>query len=167
MAKAAVTLPPIRRAVAADGPACARIVAGWLAEKDWMPGDAPDEAALADILSKGLPAREAWVIGDPVAGYLSFEPETATIHGLYVGARGRGYGKALVDRVKAGRDFVQLWTHAPNTEAHRFYAREGFVPVETRPEGRGDGVPEIRMAWHRTSGPPQDTGSGEEQSDHE
>ena len=57
-------------------------------------------------------------------------------------------GKRLVDHVKTGRDRVQLWTHEPNAAAHRFYHREGFKTVERRAEGRGDGVPELRMEWH-------------------
>ena len=87
------------------------------------------------------------MIGSPVEGYLSFEPEISQINGLYVARRGNGLGKALVDAVKAGRDFVQLWTHEPNDAAHRFYHREGFKIVERRAEGRGDGIPELRMEW--------------------
>ncbi len=91
--------------------------------------------------------RELWVIGAPVAGYLSFDVEDRLIAGLYTALPGSGHGKALVDAVKEGRDFIHLWTHEPNVQAHRFYHREGFVTVERNAEGRGDGVPELRMEW--------------------
>ena len=43
---------------------------------------------------------------------------------------------------------MQLWTHEANVQAHRFYHREGFETVERKAEGRGEGVPELRMEWH-------------------
>jgi len=90
--------------------------------------------------------REFWVIGDPVAGYLSFDREKDLIAGLYTAHPGSGAGKALVDAAKAGRRFVQLWTHEANTRAHRFYHREGFKTVARNPKG-DDGIPELRMEW--------------------
>ncbi|WP_095590079.1 GNAT family N-acetyltransferase [Actibacterium ureilyticum] len=136
-----------RRAGPEDMPACARIVHDWVQQTDWM----PKRFTLADfeeMFAEALPMREIYVVGKPVAGYLSFDPETARIIGLYTAARGRGLGKALVDRVKCGRDFACLHTHGPNTRAHRFYRREGFVPVEQIAEG-DDGLPELRMEWRR------------------
>ena len=133
----------------ADAAACAAIVRGWLDATPWMPGGGPSLKELTEAIAEGIPKREFWVIGDPVAGYASVEAEIAHIHGLYTAQPGSGFGKALVDRVKEGRDFVQLWTHEPNTAAHRFYHREGFVTVERKAEGRGDGVPELRMEWRR------------------
>ena len=142
--------PPagVRRAMPADAAACAVIVFDWLQATAWM-SDGPDLAELTGMLTKGIPLREVWVIGDPVAGYLSLDPETAQIHGFYVAQPGQGLGKALLDRVRQGRDYLQLWTHWPNLGAHRFYHREGFVTVEQMSEGRGDGVAELRMEWRR------------------
>lgn len=137
-----------RRATPADAAACAAIVFDWLQATAWMP-NRPDLAELTEMLAKGIPQREVWVIGDPVAGYLSLDPEAAQINGLYVAQTGQGLGKALLDRVRQGRDYLQLWTHWPNLAAHRFYHREGFVTVEQTAQGRGDGVPELRMEWHR------------------
>lgn len=138
----------LRRATLEDAPACAGIVSGWLIQTPWMQ-NVPDLVELNEMMTKGIPMREFWVIGDPVAGYLSLEDGINHIHGLYVATPGQGLGKALVDRVKDGRDYLQLWTHGPNTAAHRFYHREGFVTVEEKPEGRGDGLPELRMEWRR------------------
>ena len=138
----------LRQADVADAGACAAIVRGWLDGLAWMPdAEKPSVEDLTGIIAEGIPQRDFWVIGEPVAGYLSFNVEEHLIAGLYTAVPGSGHGKALVDRVKEGRDFVQLWTHEPNEAAHRFYHREGFVTVERKAEGRGDGVPELRMEW--------------------
>lgn len=141
-------MPNIRRAGAEDAPSCAAIVSNWLFRTRWI-ANGPDLAELTRILRKGIPLREFWVIGEPVQGYVSLEIKKSQIHGLYVAEQGLGLGKALVNKVKEGRDFLQLYTHIPNEAAQRFYHREGFETVEELPEGRGDGVGELRMEWHR------------------
>ena len=103
---------------------------------------------LVTHLTAGLPTREAYVIGDPVAGYLSMETEISHVWGFYVGPRGQGLGKALMNRAKEGRDFLSLNTHAANARAHAFYEREGFVRVGDPWKGN-DGIDEIRMEWRR------------------
>ena len=138
----------LRLATVDDAPACASIVAAWVRAQRWLP-EKPGEAELTSAIADGIPLREFWVIGAPIAGYLSFDTETNLIGGLYTASPGSGHGKALVDRVKQGRSYVQLWTHEANTAAHRFYHREGFVTVERKAEGRGDGIPELRMEWRR------------------
>lgn len=140
-----MTLRPAR---VEDAAACAAIVRGWLDGLDWMPEDGPSAQTLTEIIAEGIPQREFWVIGDPVRGYLSFKEDEKLIAGLYTSQPGSGAGKSLVDRVKEGRDFLQLWTHEPNRAAQRFYHREGFQTVERSAEGRGEGVPELRMEWH-------------------
>lgn len=137
--------PAIRRATAADAPACAAIVERWLATLDWMP-DKPSREALEAAMREGFPVREAWVAGEPVAGYLSLAAEEGHIRGFYVARPGGGTGRALLDHVKAGRRRLTLNSHAPNRAAHRFYEREGFRVVERNLPG-ADGVPEIRMEW--------------------
>lgn len=137
-----------RRATVADARGCAAVVHGWITATDWMP-DGPGLEALETLFETGIPKRDLWVIGNPVAGYLSLEDETSLIHGLYTATPGQGVGKILMDQVKQGRETLQLWTHEPNKAAHRFYHREGFEVVERKPEGRGDGVAELRMEWHR------------------
>ena len=137
----------IRRAEVADAAACARVVHGWVLSTPWMP-ERFSEAELAGMIAEAIPMREIYVAGDPVVGYLSFHPDAALIVGLYVEARNAGLGKALVDHVKDGRDYVQLWTHAPNTRAHAFYGREGFVKTGETRDG-DDGQLEFQMAWRR------------------
>ena len=139
----------LRLAHEADATACAGIVRGWLESVPWMEEAQPSKEELTEMIAKGIPQREFWVIGEPIAGYLSFNVEESLIGGLYTASPGSGAGKQLLDRVRTGRDYVQLWTHEPNTAAHRFYHREGFETVERKAEGRGDGVPELRMEWRR------------------
>lgn len=140
----------IRRAAVADAADCARVVHGWMSSTPWMPTRFT-EAELSDMIAKAIPVREIYVTGEPVAGYLSFHPETALIAGLYVAKRCEGLGKALVDHVKTGRDHLQLWTHEPNTRAHAFYEREGFARTGATREGE-DGQPEFQMIWQREVG---------------
>ncbi|WP_298430581.1 GNAT family N-acetyltransferase [uncultured Jannaschia sp.] len=139
----------LRRAIAGDAPACAAIVARWIDATDWMP-DGPSEAELEALMRDGFPRREAWVAESDgaIAGYLSMRAEEDHIVGLYADRPGHGTGRALIDRVKADRDRLQLNSHAPNAAAHRFYEREGFRITATDLPGE-DGVPEIRMEWSR------------------
>ncbi len=138
---------PIRRAVPEDAAACARVVNDWVDRTDWMPRVISRET-IEGYVAKAMTEREIYVIGDPVEGYLSLDPVTANIGALYLDNPGRGYGKALMDRAKAGRDYLQLWTHEPNEAAHRFYFREGFELVGRKPKGEDD-LPELRMEWRR------------------
>lgn len=135
----------IRRALPEDAPACAAIVNRWIEETSWMPR-VVSSASLEDMIRQGIPLREFWVIGDPVQGYLSFNTEAQQIMGLYTAMPGQGHGKALMDRVKQGRDFLRLRTHEANHAAHRFYQREGFV-ITDRIEQGGDGIAELEMQW--------------------
>lgn len=142
-----IWMTEIRRATVQDAPACAGIVTDWIADKDWLIGG-PTAEEVATALREGLPLREAYVIGAPVAGYISIEAEENHIWALYTAAPGQGLGKALMDRAKEGRDYLRLNSHAPNVRAHAFYAREGFFQVGDAWMGN-DGVKEIRMEWHR------------------
>ena len=138
---------PIRLALAEDAGTCARIVSDWIERTPWMPR-ALTQDKLEAMIDEALPHREIFLIGEPAVGYLSLNPETGQIGALYLDQPGQGLGKALMDRAKQGRDYLQLWTHAPNEAAQRFYAREGFHVVEKKPKG-GDGLPELRMEWRR------------------
>ncbi|MEM9854795.1 MAG: GNAT family N-acetyltransferase [Pseudomonadota bacterium] len=136
-----------RRANALDAPACAAIVHGWVSDQPWLVAAQPSLGELTEMIAKGIPEREFWIIGAPVAGYLSLKEDEAMIAGLYTAIPGSGAGKRLLDKVKTGRTYLQLWTHEPNDAAHRFYVREGFAFVERKAEGRGDSVAELRMEW--------------------
>lgn len=138
----------IRRATIEDGPACARIVHGWVTSVPWLPAP-PGLETLTGHLTKGIATQDIWVAGDPVAGYLSFGPNEALIRGFYTASPGSGVGKALLDHIKQGKDWLQLWTHAPNTRAHDFYLREGFVMSGQSRDGDDD-LKEVHMTWRAT-----------------
>lgn len=139
---------PVRRATPEDAAACARVVSDWVRGTDWIPNRFT-VGEFEEMFRAGIPIREFYVVGEPVKGYLSLNRETAQVMGLYVARPGAGLGKALMDAAKDGRDYLQLRSHEPNTEAHRFYEREGFEVVERGLTDGDDGVAEIRMEWRR------------------
>ncbi len=139
---------PIRMADTKDAPACAKIINDWIDQTPWM-GRTDTPEAITTAIREGIPKRDFYVIGDPIEGYLSLDPAINLIGGFYTSKPGHGLGKALLDRAKAGRDYIQLWTHEPNTSARRFYAREGFKEVDRDPNRSGGGIPELRLEWHR------------------
>ena len=124
----------LRPGTAEDAPACAAIVRAWLAPTPWMP-DGPSREELEAIMREGFPRREVWVWGEPAEAYLSLDREEARVAGLYVGPRGRGIGRALVGRVKRGRDWLQLRSHMPNERAHRFLPPRGVRGLGIGPAG--------------------------------
>ena len=64
---------------------------------------------------------------------------------------GRGIGGALLGRVKAHDDELQLWTFQANTGARRFYEHHGFVAEEfTDGSGGEERRPDVRYRWQRT-----------------
>lgn len=137
----------IRPATLEDAPICARIVSDWVARTPWI----EPSLSLAQItarIAEAMPEREIYVIGVPVEGYLSLNSKSGIIGALYLDRPGNGFGRALLERAKRGRDRLSLWTHEPNVAAHRFYEREGFHRVERNPRGN-DGLAELRMEWHR------------------
>jgi GNAT superfamily N-acetyltransferase len=81
-----------------------------------------------------------------ILGVAGFYRPQDFLHSLYVEARGRGVGKALLDHVRrqAGGP-LSLKVQRPNLRAQAFYAREGFVCLE---EGRdpGSDVEWLRLA---------------------
>lgn len=124
----------------------AKIVCDWEAETEWMVSPyGPKE--IAGFITEAMPARDIWVVGEPVEGYLSFDPKVSRVGGLYCRRTGLGLGKALMDKAKEGRDFVWLTTHEPNEAAQRFYKREGFSEVGRHEAEPPNTVREVRMEW--------------------
>lgn len=138
----------IRRAQVADAPAMARIVSDWEAATEWMDSAyGPEE--ISSLIQEALPDREIWIIGAPIAGYLSYDPAVSRVGGLYCRNAGQGLGKALMDKVKEGRDFIWLHTHEANEAAQRFYKREGFEEVSRHDGDIHKDLREVRMEWRR------------------
>ena len=138
---------PIRLAGPADAAVCARIVGDWVDRTEWIERRFSDEE-LTGLIAEAMPAREIYLIGEPVEGYLSLNPETAQIGAIYLDRPGEGLGKTLMERAKEGRDYLVLNTHEPNEAAQRFYKREGFRVTDRLAKG-DDGLPELIMEWRR------------------
>ena len=137
---------PVRKATDADIPVMAQIIHDWETATEWVP-DTYSLQESEDFIREIMPDREIWVSGEPVNGYLSFDPKVSRIGMLYCSERGRGIGKSLLDRVKNGRDSLWLTTQECNLAAQNFYKREGFVEAGLHPEEPSGGLPEIRMEW--------------------
>ena len=138
----------IRAARRDDLPALAEIVVAWEQQTDWM-HSAYSAVEIAGFLDDAFDERIILVAGEPVEGYLAFDPKRSRIGGLYCKAKGKGTGKALMDAIKDGRDYLWLNTHEPNLKAQRFYKREGFVEVSNEGAEPSSTVPELRMEWHQ------------------
>ncbi|MEQ9316168.1 MAG: GNAT family N-acetyltransferase [Henriciella sp.] len=71
---------------------------------------------------------------------------------LYVAPRHwrSGIGTALLKKVQANHDQLELWTFQQNEGARRFYARHGFREVEYSDGHRNEEhEPDVRMVWQR------------------
>ncbi len=104
-----------------------------------------EERILAANRGRTHPADLVAVDEEGVLGFVAWDPATGEILRLYTHprARGRGAGRALLDRAldalrAAGRTQAWLNTEERNTGARRFYERHGW---------REDGPPRVRE-WH-------------------
>jgi len=138
----------IRDATRDDLPALGEVVLNWETRTQWMQSSYSAEE-IAGFLDAAFDERIILVAGTPAQAYLAFDPKQNRIGGLYSAITGKGVGKALVDRIKEGRDYLWLNTHAPNLDAQNFYKREGFVEVSNEGAEPSSDVPELRMEWHR------------------
>ncbi|SDG72822.1 GNAT family N-acetyltransferase [Alloyangia pacifica] len=138
----------VRRATEADIPACAAVVNGWIDATEWFPR-IYSPGVIEGFLREAFSLREIWVIGAPVEGYISIDPEIGKVGALYCARSGAGLGKALLDKAKEGRARLFLHTHVTNLAAQRFYRREGFRDAgEVDPEPP-ETLRELRMEWRR------------------
>ena len=133
----------VRRARPEEIPACADLYVRVLRETfTWIP---PERHRREDFL-RAAREEEVYVAveGGAILGLAAVYRPQNFLHSLYVGQRGRGVGKALLDHVMAvASGPVSLKVQAPNRRAQRFYAREGFTCVE---RGRDPGSD---VAWLR------------------
>lgn len=137
----------IRPGTPADATACARIIRAWGAETAWMvPIDdlEPVAAFWADLFVK----YPVWVAERDGAVLGFCQREDDYIGGLYIARedRGQGLGKRLVDHAKAGQARLVAWSYEANTEARRFYRREGFVEFAREVE-QSSGLMNVGHVW--------------------
>ena len=135
-----------RKGLIDDADRCADIVNNWIKTTKWIPR-LYSKRELLKMIEEAIPYREFWVIGNPVSAYVSFHKDLSQIVALYSYVPGKGYGKILLDKVKEGREYIQLWSHTANESAHRFYHREGFRKAAYKEKG-DDGIPEIKFKWY-------------------
>ena len=135
-----------RKGLIDDADRCAEIVNNWIKTTKWIPC-LYSKHELLKMIEEAIPYRELWVIGNPVSAYVSFNNDLSQVVALYSDKPGRGYGKVLLDKVKEGREYIQLWSHNANESAHRFYYREGFRTAAYKEKG-DDGIPEIHFEWY-------------------
>lgn len=118
------------------------------------------EERIAAVLAEG--AQWGVFDGETLVGFLALHRgrlerlrHRAMIGPFYVSARGGGFGQRLFDGVmdhaaEDGIDWIDLWVAATNRGAQRFYARNGFSVVATRPDAvRMDGVSEADILMTR------------------
>ena len=108
-----------------------------------------DLAFFSDVV---LPKCEIWLTQDAstVTGFIAFRPgwvDHLYIHPEY---QRRGLGSSLLQLAKKSADSLRLWTFQCNTEARRFYERQGFA-VERETDGRDNDEkqPDVLYVWRR------------------
>jgi len=133
----------VRRARTDELDACADLYVRVLRETfTWLP---PERHRREDFL-RAAPDEEIYVAVEDgrILGVAGFYRPQNFLHSLYVEARGRGVGKALLEHVGARADGpLSLKVQAPNLRAQASYRREGFRCTE---HGRDPGSD---VAWLR------------------
>ncbi len=134
----------IRRARPDEIQACADLYLKVLTETfTWL---APDRHDRGEFL-RSVRDEEIYVAleDDRIVGVAGFYRPLNFIHSLYVDARGRGIGKALLDHLcAAALGPVSLKVQEANRRAQAFYAREGFLATE-RGRDPGSDIVWIRL----------------------
>ncbi len=138
----------LRPAVPEDAPPLARVLGDWVRETGWMPVLHSREEDLG-FLRHLIEAAEVMVAEDGgLLGFLALEGDEVRALYLAPEARGRGIGRALLERAKAARGRLWLWVFEANGRAVAFYEREGFrVAERTDGSGNEEGLPDLRMVW--------------------
>lgn len=143
-----------RNAKRSDGRAGAKIVSDWAEETPWL-GPLNDIETMTVFWGDMLAIETAWVAeeGGSVVGFCVREDDNIT--GLYIAraARSKGVGKRLLDLAKQDRDWITVWALELNTEARRFYRREGLVEISREIEecGGAAGLMDVEHRWTRSA----------------
>lgn len=143
--------PAFRTALAADAPALAAILRGWILQTPWMPklhSPAEDAGFLAHLIAFHKVTLAS--ISGQTAGFLA--REGAEVSCLYLApfARGQGLGTSMLERAQRDLDRLELWCFQANTGARRFYARSGFTEAALTDGARNEEkLPDVRLVWER------------------
>lgn len=145
--------PLLRTAELADLPTCAAIINDYIDATEWLPRTISRDAVEALFVPSLLDQRTLFIAEEQgeILGYLSMNPQDGFVPALYLSpaARGKGTGRLLLDAAKAAHpDGLELTVFERNTEALRFYAREGFAEDPSRRDDKTDeGIPTLWMRW--------------------
>ena len=143
-------MPVIRRAVAQDVPAVARLFrAVRLASLPYLPDLHTAEEDLWFFRNRVFAECEVWVATTAaIDGFIAFR--AGWIDHLYVRpeCQRRGIGRALLARAMETYSPLRLWAFQQNAPARAFYAARGFREIErtdgTRNEER---EPDVLLEW--------------------
>jgi hypothetical protein len=118
-----------RQATIEDASACALIVDDWIEKTEEMPR-LFDKHQLTEMIRNAIPLRDVWVIGQPINGYISYNPDLLQVSALYVNKRGKGLGKILLDRLNLTTNIYNcgvmslIIRHIPFIEEKDFSSRK-------------------------------------------
>ena len=140
----------IRPAQPTDAAAMAVVLSDWIDATPWMPRlHSRDEDF--GFCQKLLTRAEVWV-ADTVRGFGFLARVDRSIDALYLAPaiRRAGWGRALLDAVRADRASLSLWTFQANKPAIAFYQANGFhISEVTNGAGNAENLPDCLMIWTR------------------
>jgi len=145
----------IERATREDAAACSAILHEWIYENPWFPNHAPESASEQSMRSR-IENDTVYVAKNrgETGGFISYSKGYIDCLYLTPEVRNHGLGKRLLERAKAEcPEGLSLWVLDENTDALRFYAREGFCET-ARGDGSDneEGLPDIKMEWQPKEG---------------
>ncbi len=142
--------PRIRPARNEDALPLARILREWIDETEWFRSPHPPNSDEVFVLRKIRDGVVTVAEAKTPIGFVALEGTYVSC--LYVAAahRGAGVGRLLLDHVKAASPALRLWTFQANTDARRFYAREGFAEIQlTDGSENEEGLPDAELLWRK------------------
>jgi GNAT superfamily N-acetyltransferase len=145
----------IRSGNKSDTIACVDILRAWAAETPWM-AELDDLKPMQDFWIDIFENDLVWVaeIEGRIVGFCTrgIEDGPDNIGALYVisEARSTGIGKQLLDKAKENRDWITVWAYEKNSDALRFYKREGLVEIRREIETESS-LMNVEHRWNKTS----------------
>lgn len=130
----------------------AAVLSDWIDATPWMPRihtRAEDFGFCTGLLTR----TQVWV-ADVRHGFGFLALTGDSIDALYLAPaiRGQGWGAALIDAVKPGRNRLALWCFQANRGAQAFYRQQGFRVTEvTDGQGNAEKLPDCLMVWERAA----------------
>lgn len=143
-----------RKAQSSDAPACVKILSDFFDESAWLPFNFGELSSVEEWWSDHFRDEKAWVAikDDQIVGFCSRQQYNNNISALYVApiARNNGVGKRLLDLAKENCDEIIVWAFELNTDARRFYRREGLVEVDRELDDELN-IMDIEHRWKRNT----------------